>query len=210
MTDKQIMDMLVNAVKSFYLKESRFITDRVCERAIVGRIVLYLSRNAKKWGLEVFTEFNKSYQEGDGQARAKTLDSEIQQRTTNYPDILVLRCSEDMKPCDNILVVETKYYDNPRANNLTDDIFKLSNFTKELSENDTRQCYYSYPIGGHLFFDEDIFVILWYKNGMPFKEVIYKKNGNRFERTQTTFRETDYEYDLKQHKLVCTIHFRET
>lgn len=50
MTDKQIMDMLVNAVKSFYLKESRFITDRVCERAIVGRIVLYLSRNAKKMG----------------------------------------------------------------------------------------------------------------------------------------------------------------
>lgn len=79
-----------------------------------------------------------------------------------------------------------------------------------MSENDTRQCYYSYPIGGHLFFDEDIFVILWYKNGMPFKEVIYKKNGNRFERTQTTFRETDYEYDMRQHKLVCTIHFRET
>ena len=201
MIDKQIMNILVKAVKDFYRKESRFISDRVCERAIVGRILIYMSKIAQKYDLEVFTEFNRMYRETVDFAMTKSLDCYLGERNTNYPDILVLKCDEHMKPFENVLVVEAKYADSARDNKLDDDIYKLKYFTREPQELERRNHIYAYPLGCHVFFDNDIFVVLWYKNGIPFQEDIYKKNDNRFRRNTNTKVATRYEYDINAHQL---------
>ena len=202
-SEEQIKQALVKAVSSFYQKESRLVDDGVCERAIVGRILLYLVPKVKQLGVkyEVFTEFNRMYEGVDNHAIEKMLDSENEHEIKVYPDILVLRCSDDMTPCENIMVVEAKKVDNASYSDLKSDKTKLKVFTKDCPENDSCQRYFGYQIGAHLFFDKNSFVILWYKNGVPTTEDIFTKNGNHFDHETRDFVCPNYFYNKRQHEL---------
>ncbi|MBO4621000.1 MAG: hypothetical protein J5654_12945 [Victivallales bacterium] len=202
-SDEQIKQALVKAVISFYQKESRLVDDGVCERAIVGRILLYLAQKIKRlrYGYEVFTEFNRMYEGVDNHAMVKLLDSENGKKIKVYPDILVLKCNNDMTPCENILVVEAKKFDNASFSALKSDKTKLKIFTEVFSETISFQRCFGYQIGAHLFFDMNRFVILWYKNGEPTEEVIFTKNGNHFDHETRDFVYSNYYYDKRQHEL---------
>ena len=201
-SEEQIKQALVEAVISFYKKESRLVDDGVCERAIVGRILLYLAQKVKRLRYEVFTEFNRMYEGVDYHVMKKMLDSENEHEIKVYPDILVLRCSNDMTPCENIMVVEAKKFDNASFADLTSDKTKLKVFTRDCPENVSCQRYFGYQIGAHLFFDKNSFVILWYKNGVPTTEDIFTKNGNHFNHESRDFVCPNYFYSKQQHELV--------
>lgn len=150
MTEAEIKEAFVGAVKRFYDKEERMLKDDVCERALAFRLGLDVVAMFPQF--TVHSEYNKAH-DRYGVAQAKEIPGKIH----TYPDLIVVD-GVGQGSDSNILMVEIKKSKNKA--DITSDLDKLRWFTEPL------YCY-RYKVAAHLFFDKTSFLVVWYKDGLP-------------------------------------------
>jgi len=146
--EDQLKDSFIKSVKEFYTNEQHLIKDDLCERALVFRLGLIMSRNFHEYS--VYSEYNRAHDAEDHSGY-----KEIQGQIYTYPDIIVV--SGEQGAAANMLVVEAKKMKN---NDIRTDLEKLFWFT-------SGSYTYRYKVGAHLFFLENCFIVVFYMNGRP-------------------------------------------